>query len=308
MTLHLFNRHSSVASRLEARRRRPELEGLESRTVLSAAAMAAPMHVAAQVAVHPQVAAHHQVSVAVPLSLSGINLTSITRDATGAVTALGTVTGHLLGQAFSTPITATLTPGATATDVPILHLALDPIHLNVLGVTVDTSAICLNVTAHTGPGAGNLLGNLLGGLSGVLNSAGGLGVGAVTTAANDVTGTFSQLTTILNKPSVLSGLNNVLARETSHAGSPTVTGAGTTTQILNLSIAPVDLDVLGLEVKLDNCDNGPVTVAVGAVSGPGNLLGNLLSSVAHLLDSPGNPANAITMKIQQILGRIERLV
>jgi len=304
MSLHLFSRPSSVQPRprLEARRRRPMLEDLESRTVLSAAAMTAPVAVAAQVA--PHAAAQGQVSVAVPLSLSQIHLTQITRDATtGALTAVGTATGRLLNHTFTTPVTATVTPAATATGSPILHLALNPIHLNVLGLKVDTSKICLNITAHQGPG--NLLGNLLGGLSGLLDSAGAAtGTGAAAGTSTPLTGTLTQLNSILNNRRLLAGLDNVLGRETSHAGSPTVTGP--TTNILNLSIAPVDLNVLGLEVKLDNCANGPVTVAINAAAGPGRLLGNLLSSVAHLLDNPGNPTHAITMKIHQILNRVER--
>ena len=61
--------------------------------------------------------------------------------------------------------------------------------------------------------------------------------------------------------------------------------------ILNLSLGPVDLTLLGLNVHLDNCNNGPVTVSVTAVPGAGNLLGNLLCDVSHLLDNPGQAAS-----------------
>ena len=66
--------------------------------------------------------------------------------------------------------------------------------------------------------------------------------------------------------------------------------SGASTNILHLSLGPVDLSLLGLNVSLDNCADGPVTVDITAESGPGKLLGNLLSSVAHLLDSPGSGA------------------
>jgi hypothetical protein len=49
--------------------------------------------------------------------------------------------------------------------------------------------------------------------------------------------------------------------------------------ILKLVLGPLDLDLLGLQVHLDR-----VRLIVEAVSGAGNLLGNLLCAVAGLLD------------------------
>ena len=54
--------------------------------------------------------------------------------------------------------------------------------------------------------------------------------------------------------------------------------------ILNLVLGPVHLDLLGLVVNLDDCAGGPVTVDITAIEG-GGLLGDLLCSVAGLLDS-----------------------
>jgi len=257
---------------------------------MSTATLAAP--VAAPALVSTPLAS--QVHVSVPLTITRINLTGITRDATtGALTAVGMLRGNLLGHAFATPVTATITPGATPTAVPILHLQLNPIHLNLLGLKVDTSPICLDITAHPGPG--NLLGNLLGGLTGLLNAPG---------TASNPSSALPRLNNILNNPRLLRGLNAMLGQATSQATNPTVTGP--TTNILNLSVGPVDLNLLGLEVALDNCADGPVTVGISAVRGSGRLLGNLLSSVAHLLDSPGNPTGAITSKINNVLGIVRR--
>jgi hypothetical protein len=65
--------------------------------------------------------------------------------------------------------------------------------------------------------------------------------------------------------------------------------------ILTLDIGAIHLDLLGLVVDL-----APVNLDITAVSGPGNLLGNLLCAVAGLLDAnPGN-ISAITALLTQI--------
>jgi len=50
--------------------------------------------------------------------------------------------------------------------------------------------------------------------------------------------------------------------------------------ILHLRLGAIDLDLLGLVVHLD-----PVRLDITAQPGPGNLLGNLLCAVTHLLDN-----------------------
>ncbi|HEX6985772.1 MAG TPA: hypothetical protein VF170_10355 [Planctomycetaceae bacterium] len=57
--------------------------------------------------------------------------------------------------------------------------------------------------------------------------------------------------------------------------------------VLNLSLGPLNLDVLGLQVDLDDCAGGPVTVDITGVEGEGNLLGNLICDIAGLLDDGG---------------------
>jgi hypothetical protein len=49
----------------------------------------------------------------------------------------------------------------------ILFLNLGPLHLDLLGLTVDLSEVTLDINAV--PGAGNLLGNLLCALTGLLD-------------------------------------------------------------------------------------------------------------------------------------------
>jgi hypothetical protein len=61
-----------------------------------------------------------------------------------------------------------------------------------------------------------------------------------------------------------------------------VANVSATCQILHLELGPLDLNLLGLNVHLNR-----VVLDITATSGPGNLLGNLLCGVAHLLDGSG---------------------
>lgn len=79
-----------------------------------------------------------------------------------------------------------------------------------------------------------------------------------------------------------------------------------TCQILELTLGPLDLDVLGLVIELDQ-----VHLEITAEQGPGNLLGNLLCAVAGLLDGPiggggglSGLLNQIVTLLNQILGQL----
>jgi hypothetical protein len=73
-----------------------------------------------------------------------------------------------------------------------------------------------------------------------------------------------------------------------------VSGAATC-PILHLVLGPLNLNLLGLKVHLNQ-----VVLDITAQSGPGNLLGNLLCSVAGLLDQQG-------LSIQQLTGLLNIL-
>jgi hypothetical protein len=86
-------------------------------------------------------------------------------------------------------------------------------------------------------------------------------------------------------------------------------GDGTGCDILNLVLGPVDLDLLGLIVHLDNCDNGPITVDITAIPG-GGLLGSLLCALAGLLDGGLNLEDLVVQAlvdaiIEEILSLLE---
>ncbi|GAC1322651.1 MAG: hypothetical protein NVSMB25_18060 [Thermoleophilaceae bacterium] len=72
-----------------------------------------------------------------------------------------------------------------------------------------------------------------------------------------------------------------------------------TCPILNLTLGPVDLNLLGLRVQLNQ-----VHLVVTAVQGPGNLLGNLLCSVANLLNQQSLPAG----NVAGLLGIVQQLL
>ena len=67
--------------------------------------------------------------------------------------------------------------------------------------------------------------------------------------------------------------------------------------VLNLVLGPLDLNVLGLEIHLKR-----VVLDIVAVSGAGQLLGNLLCAVAGLLD--GGPLAGLLGQLRTLLNQI----
>ena len=71
--------------------------------------------------------------------------------------------------------------------------------------------------------------------------------------------------------------------------------------VLNLLLGPLDLNLLGLRVQLNQVD-----LDITAEQGPGNLLGNLLCAVAGLLDGPAALNSIIAQLLNYTLGIIGR--
>jgi len=61
-----------------------------------------------------------------------------------------------------------------------------------------------------------------------------------------------------------------------------------TCDILHLDLGPLNLDVLGLQINLNQ-----IILDITAQAGAGNLLGNLLCAVTNLLNSPGRLATLL---------------
>ena len=226
----------------------------------------------------PEVWAQPRVSPR-PFNVVPITITSVT------VQDGGLVANGLLGTTpFQLPLT--LTPGATppGAECPILDLALGPINLSVLGLNVDTSPICLEITATRG---GGLLGDLLCGIANLLNSGLSLADILGNLSAADLNRLTRGLTQLLN------GVFNAIT------SSQALVGASC--NVLNLALGPLDLSLLGLNVRLDDCNDGPVTVDVTATPG-GGLLGDLLCSLANLFNN--NPLNPLVQRLLQQIAAI----
>jgi len=168
----------------------------------------------------------------------------------------------------------------------VLDLTLGPINLAVLGLHVDTSPICLTLTAFPDQG---ILGQLLCGLAGGdLDLLGGLPV-ALTQVLNGALSSGGPSAAVAAADDVCSGEIDVLP----------------------IHLGPIDLTLLGLNVHLDDCDDGPVQVCVSATPSEG-LLGSLLGGLAGgggllnlngiadlvgtITDALGNPLPTLTAK------------
>ena len=95
-------------------------------------------------------------------------------------------------------------------------------------------------------------------------------VSGVVHKADGTTRTFAAVRTLRVKS--INGTKAVSARQ--------ATKAMATCGVLHLVLAPLDLDLLGLQVHLDK-----VVLDIVTKSGAGNLLGNLLCAVTGLLDN-----------------------
>jgi hypothetical protein len=86
----------------------------------------------------------------------------------------------------------------------------------------------------------------------------------------------------------------------SQTASAPITAAQATASctILDLTLGPLHLNLLGLVVDLNQ-----VHLVITAVPGPGNLLGNLLCAVVHLLDMT-NPSLLNLLSLSNTLNRI----
>jgi hypothetical protein len=134
-------------------------------------------------------------------------------------------------------------------------------------------SIPINFTSDLGSFVGSFTPTRFVNQNGTLAVVGNL-TGTVTNAAGTVLGTISQVLTLPISLIQVQG----------------------DCEILHLELGPLDLNLLGLVVHLDR-----VVLDISAESAPGNLLGNLLCAVAHLLDNPSGSLAGLVNILNQIL-------
>ncbi len=183
--------------------------------------------------------------------------------ASGVVSAI--VNGEPVFAGFSdVPVTLAVNQDPPC---PLLNVQLPPLHLNLLGLVLDTTAICVNVTANAGAG---LLGDLLCSVANALQAGSNLTQIVNGLAQAELNNLLLGLTAVIN--GALAPLANAVATSI----IPAATGPGTCSAV-SLTLPPINLNVLGLGVTVDNCAGG--TAAVALSGQPGTLLGNLTCSL-----------------------------
>jgi hypothetical protein len=179
-------------------------------------------------------------------------------------------------------------PQPPGRNCPILNLEIGALDLDLLGLIIRTSDICLDISAQRG---GGLLGNLLCGIAGQLGR--GLSLDEILSGLNAqqrallTDGLFQIINTALN--------NLFNEAEVSQDGnSNNVECVGDECTILDLTLGPIELNLLGLVVVLDNCEGGAVELVICG-DRDGGLLGSLLCGLLGgnlTLGQLGLPANA----------------
>lgn len=164
------------------------------------------------------------------------------------------------GYARTSQQRTTLAVSTASSGCKILTLHLNDLKLVLLGLTVDTSAVNLNITGRTNGALGKLFCRLASGLK--LKS----------------TARVARATTALNHRLRAHRLHTlrfraVIAQQTRQASQPVC-------PVLDLTLGPLNLDLLGLYVDLYGpTANAPVTVTITADPN-GGVLGSLFCKLA----------------------------
>lgn len=158
----------------------------------------------------------------------------------------------------------------------------------------ETTAPGTPATTDGAPAAGSITITAFKKVDGVINA-----VGTFTGTVAGVNG-GQEFTTGFTAP-----VTEVGGKSLGGGASALAAPASGSCQILDLTLGPLHLDLLGLVVDLNQ-----VHLTITAEEGPGNLLGNLLCQVAGLLDNNTGTGGlsgllqSITALLNQILGQL----
>ena len=209
----------------------------------------------------------------------------------GTNTALNNVLGSvvsLLNSASLSVNNVNTTSGqlssAPTANTPVLDLYVAPVHLNLLGALVDTSPIHLTITAHSGQGL--ILGNVVTDLANLFNPP---------------------LPGSLNLDDINTRLQNLINElNTQLAGSGIVPAPVTTPtlpagqeQVLRLTVPPINLNLLGLQLKTSQ-----IQVNANAQTGNGDLLGNVLTTLLNTLGATPQNLTTLNNNLNTLLGTV----
>jgi len=152
-----------------------------------------------------------------------------------------------------------------AGDCPILEIELDPISVDLLGLSLETSRICVRISNYDDvEDIGDLLCDFADELEGGATLEEILEGNALSEDELD------QLT---------SSLSDLLEEAHAALADATVvdieTKKGRTAAEISLELEPTELNLLGIQAEIDDCEDGPVTVDVSVKRG--GRLGNVIS-------------------------------
>jgi hypothetical protein len=157
-------------------------------------------------------------------------------------------------------------PQAATRICDVLNLTLGPLHLNLLGLIVDLNRVVLTIRADSN---GGLLGSLLCGL------AGGSGLTPTTGLAT----TAARLTKVAKSSGLATG--PPLVTLPLQTASISTQQAAAVCTVLDLTLGPLDLNLLGLLVHLGGGATGTDPLHLMITADPTcGLLGSLLCSLA----------------------------
>lgn len=193
---------------------------------------------------------------------------------------------NLLNSA-SLAITETIAPGefssstTPGTVTPILTLHVAPVYLNLLGAVVETSPIDLTIQARTGDGL--VLGNVLTALANLFNPPlpDALDLDFINTRLGELLAELDRMIPVTATTSPVPPIP---------AGSD---------RILQLVVPPIDLDLLGLNLQTDQ-----INVNADAITGDGQLLGNVLTTLLNTLNATPEGLTDLSNNINALLAKV----